>query len=118
MILYGIFLFSGSKEEFYKVPFDSGLAKAKLYLQSLGRFCKNGFLAGMYGVGSELSQGFCRSSAVYGGTFMLNTPIDKITQDQDGFKVYSQDQIFNCKKLIASTDFSIYYNGLKSTFSR
>jgi len=118
MILYGITLISGTREEIYNMSWVSGLAKAKLYLSSLGKFCKSGFLVASYGSGSELSQGFCRSSAVYGGTFILNTPIDKITKEQNGFKIYSQDQVFNCKRLIASTDFSEKYNDLQSTFSR
>lgn len=99
--------------------FQSGLAKAKLYLTSLARFCKSGFLAGMYGVGSELCQGFCRLSAVHGGTFMLNMKLDKIIKSDNHFKVLTQDdQVFTCKNIIASADFSSLYDNCSSTFSR
>ena len=37
----------------------------------------------MYGLG-ELPQGFARLSAIYGGTYMLNTPIEKVLYTEDG----------------------------------
>ncbi|KAJ3278168.1 hypothetical protein HK104_002591 [Borealophlyctis nickersoniae] len=49
-----------------------GLSLAQRHLQSLGRWGKTAFLVGLYGLGSELAQAFCRLSAVYGGVYMLN----------------------------------------------
>ena len=90
-------------------------------MNSIGRFCKSGFLVGMHGVGSELCQGFCRSSAVHGGTFILDLKINKILKDKstNQFQVQTADnQVFTCKNLIASSDFSCYYENCSSTFSR
>ena len=73
----------------------------------------------MYGVGSELCQGFCRLSAVHGGTFILNIDIKEITKDQNQFKVFTSDnQIFTCKELIASSDFSKFYNNCTTLFDQ
>lgn len=37
----------------------------------------------MYGLG-ELPQGFARLSAIYGGTYMLNKPLEGVTMDDKG----------------------------------
>ncbi|ETO01656.1 GDP dissociation inhibitor family protein / Rab GTPase activator family protein, partial [Reticulomyxa filosa] len=47
------------------------LQRLRLYFQSMGRFCDGAFLFPLYGCG-DLAQGFCRSSAVKGGVFILN----------------------------------------------
>lgn len=51
--------------------------KIKLYSDSLARYGKSPYLYPMYGLG-ELPQGFARLSAIYGGTYMLDKPIDEI----------------------------------------
>ena len=50
---------------------------------SLARYGTSPYLYPMYGLG-ELPQGFARLSAIYGGTYMLNKPIDKIEYDDSG----------------------------------
>ena len=51
--------------------------RIKLYSDSLARYGKSPYLYPMYGLG-ELPQGFARLSAIYGGTYMLDKPIDEI----------------------------------------
>lgn len=68
-----------------KVTFD----KILLYVKSIMRFGsipenkRSPYIYPAYGLG-ELPQGFARLSAVHGGTYMLNKPIEKIEYDADG----------------------------------
>lgn len=54
-----------------------------LYTSSMARYGKSPYLYPLYGLG-ELPQGFARLSAIYGGTYMLNKPIDEIVYDEEG----------------------------------
>lgn len=84
--------------------------RIKLYSESLARYGKSPYLYPLYGLG-ELPQGFARSihtrsfqrnyrttdllhkftfvivifrlSAIYGGTYMLNKPVDEIVMEGD-----------------------------------
>lgn len=58
------------------------IRRIKLYSDSLARYGKSPYLYPMYGLG-ELPQGFARLSAIYGGTYMLDKPIDEIVM-KDG----------------------------------
>lgn len=46
-----------------------------LYMQSLARYGKSPYIYPLYGLG-ELPQGFARLAAIYGGTYMLDKPVD------------------------------------------
>ena len=58
--------------------------RIRLYANSMARYGKSPYIYPLYGLG-ELPQGFARLSAIYGGTYMLNTNIDKI--EYEGGKV-------------------------------
>ncbi|KAI1618739.1 GDP dissociation inhibitor [Exophiala viscosa] len=51
--------------------------RIKLYANSMARYGKSPYIYPLYGLG-ELPQGFARLSAIYGGTYMLNTSVDEI----------------------------------------
>lgn len=51
--------------------------RIRLYANSMARYGKSPYIYPLYGLG-ELPQGFARLSAIYGGTYMLNTNIDEI----------------------------------------
>jgi Rab GDP dissociation inhibitor len=51
------------------------LERIKLYATSMSRYGKSPYIYPLYGLG-ELPQGFARLSAIYGGTYMLNTDVD------------------------------------------
>lgn len=51
--------------------------RIRLYVSSMARYGKSPYIYPLYGLG-ELPQGFARLSAIYGGTYMLNTNIDEI----------------------------------------
>ncbi|KAK4231301.1 GDP dissociation inhibitor [Podospora fimiseda] len=52
----------------------------RLYGNSVARYGKSPYIYPLYGLG-ELPQGFARLSAIYGGTYMLNTTVDEIVYD-------------------------------------
>ncbi|KAI9804520.1 MAG: Rab GDP dissociation inhibitor alpha [Sarcosagium campestre] len=54
--------------------------RIRLYVSSVARYGKSPYIYPLYGLG-ELPQGFARLSAIYGGTYMLNTAIDEILYD-------------------------------------
>jgi Rab GDP dissociation inhibitor len=56
------------------------VGRIRLYANSMARYGKSPYIYPLYGLG-ELPQGFARLSAIYGGTYMLNTTIDEITYD-------------------------------------
>jgi len=53
------------------------IERIKLYGNSVARYGKSPYIYPLYGLG-ELPQGFARLSAIYGGTYMLNTQVDEI----------------------------------------
>ncbi|KAI9848863.1 MAG: Rab GDP dissociation inhibitor alpha [Sclerophora amabilis] len=56
------------------------ILRIRLYVNSMARYGKSPYIYPLYGLG-ELPQGFARLSAIYGGTYMLNTNIDEIMYD-------------------------------------
>lgn len=67
------------------------IAKMKLYFDSIARYGNSPYLYPLYGLG-ELPQGFARLSAIYGGTYMLSKPIEKIEQIDGKIAVTSEGQ--------------------------
>jgi Rab GDP dissociation inhibitor len=58
------------------------LDRIRMYGNSVARYGKSPYIYPLYGLG-ELPQGFARLSAIYGGTYMLNTQVDEILYDGD-----------------------------------
>jgi Rab GDP dissociation inhibitor len=56
------------------------LERIKLYATSMRRYGKSPWIYPLYGLG-ELPQGFARLSAIYGGTYMLNTDVDEFIEE-------------------------------------
>ncbi|KAI9761094.1 MAG: Structural maintenance of chromosomes protein 2 [Chaenotheca gracillima] len=53
------------------------ILRIRLYVNSMARYGKSPYIYPLYGLG-ELPQGFARLSAIYGGTYMLNTTVDEV----------------------------------------
>ncbi|KAI0899998.1 rab GDP-dissociation inhibitor [Annulohypoxylon nitens] len=53
------------------------IERIRMYGNSVARYGKSPYIYPLYGLG-ELPQGFARLSAIYGGTYMLNTSVDEI----------------------------------------
>ncbi|KAI1379405.1 rab GDP-dissociation inhibitor [Hypoxylon crocopeplum] len=54
--------------------------RIKMYGNSVARYGKSPYIYPLYGLG-ELPQGFARLSAIYGGTYMLNTQVEEIVYE-------------------------------------
>ena len=83
------------------------LKKIKLYSDSLARYGKSPYLYPLYGLG-ELPQGFARLSAIYGGTYMLDKPIDEIVYDDSGkaVGVRSGSETAKCKQVYCDPSYA------------
>lgn len=79
--------------------------RIKLYSESLARYGKSPYLYPLYGLG-ELPQGFARLSAIYGGTYMLNKPIEEIVVENGKVVgVKSEGEFAKCKQLICDPSY-------------
>ncbi|CAK7198780.1 Rab GDP dissociation inhibitor alpha [Sporothrix eucalyptigena] len=58
------------------------IERIRLYGNSVARYGKSPYIYPLYGLG-ELPQGFARLSAIYGGTYMLNTNIDEVEYENN-----------------------------------
>lgn len=84
----------------------TAMARTRAYLQSLGRFGNGAYLLGQYGGAGELAQGFCRSAAVHGGTFVLGRPVRTLRRDGDEWLVELSDvaEAFRVRRVAGSRD--------------
>lgn len=90
------------------------IERMRLYAESLARYSKSPYIYPLYGLG-ELPQAFARLSAIYGGTYMLNKPVDEIVYDEQGtvVGVKSEGEVAKCKFVVA--DPSYFPNKVKKT---
>ncbi|KAL3321226.1 hypothetical protein Ciccas_000104 [Cichlidogyrus casuarinus] len=81
------------------------IERVKLYINSMARFQKSPYLYPLYGLG-ELPQGFARLSAVHGGTYMLNKPIEEIIYENGKVVgVKSEGEIARAAKVICDPSY-------------
>ncbi|KAF2824549.1 rab GTPase activator [Ophiobolus disseminans] len=59
---------------------NEAIQRIRLYVNSMARYGKSPYIYPLYGL-AELPQGFARLSAIYGGTYMLNTDVDEFLYD-------------------------------------
>jgi Rab GDP dissociation inhibitor len=73
---------------------DDATNRIRLYANSMARYGKSPYIYPLYGLG-ELPQGFARLSAIYGGTYMLNTTIEEVIYENGkaaGIKATMKDR--------------------------
>jgi len=77
-----------------------------LYTSSMARYGKSPYIYPLYGLG-ELPQSFARLSAIYGGTYMLDKPVDEIVTDDDGkfVGVRSGNEVAKAKQVIGDPSY-------------
>ncbi|KAK7436641.1 hypothetical protein VKT23_019048 [Stygiomarasmius scandens] len=84
------------------------LQRLRRYLRSSGRYGSSPFLVGHYGSSGEIAQGFCRTSAVSGGVYILGKTISSITSnassDSRNYTIHLDDfpEPFTCDLIISS----------------
>lgn len=83
-------------DEYMVKPCVDLIKRCRLYSDSLARYGTSPYLYPLYGLG-ELPQGFARLSAIYGGTYMLDKPVEKIVmEDGHVVGVTSQGETAKC----------------------
>ncbi|XP_014259201.1 rab GDP dissociation inhibitor alpha [Cimex lectularius] len=86
-------------DEYFNDPAINTIRRIKLYSDSLARYGKSPYLYPMYGLG-ELPQGFARLSAIYGGTYMLDKPVDEIVLENGvAVGIRSGSEVAKCKQV-------------------
>ncbi|KAF2763005.1 rab GTPase activator [Pseudovirgaria hyperparasitica] len=95
---------------------QDAVQRIRLYVNSMARYGKSPYIYPLYGLG-ELPQGFARLSAIYGGTYMLNTDVDEFLYDGgkvSGIKATMKERDqpgegmkfeTKCKKIIADPSY-------------
>ncbi|KAL6041147.1 Rab GDP dissociation inhibitor alpha [Balamuthia mandrillaris] len=92
-------------DEYLQQPARPTIEKIRLYVESLARYTKSPYIYPLYGLG-ELPQAFARLSAIYGGTYMLNKPVDEIVlEDGKVVGVKSEGEIAKCKFVIGDPSY-------------
>ncbi|KAK4057830.1 Rab GDP dissociation inhibitor alpha [Microbotryomycetes sp. JL221] len=87
-------------------PARESYDKIMLYTSSMARYGKSPYIYPLYGLG-ELPQGFARLSAIYGGTYMLDKPIEQVVYDDKGkfIGVTSGGETVKAKKVIGDPSY-------------
>jgi len=92
-------------DAYLKQPHTETYKRIKLYRDSIARYGKSPYLYPLYGLG-ELPQGFARLSAIYGGTYMLHKPVDKIEQlDNGNIAVTSEGETVTGKVVVGDPSY-------------
>lgn len=92
-------------DDYLDQPCEETLRRIQLYYDSLSSYGKSPYIYPLYGLG-ELPQGFARLSAVYGGTYMLNKPIDEVIMENGSVSgVKSQGEVARTKIVIADPSY-------------
>lgn len=101
-------------DDYLKDPARESFNRLRMYATSVQRFGNSPYIYPMYGLG-DLPQGFARLSAIYGGTYMLDTPVDEVVYDAEGkvTGVRSGEQTAKAKVVIG--DPTYFPNKVKKT---
>merc|ERR1719284_623936 len=91
-------------DEYKTRPCIESINKVKLYATSLAKYGKSPYLYPLYGLG-ELPQGFARLSAIYGGTYMLHKPIEKVEAKDGIVHVTSEGEVVKAKQVIGDPSY-------------
>lgn len=93
-------------DDYLEKPALETFQRIKLYSDSLARYGRSPYLYPLYGLG-ELPQGFARLSAVYGGTYMLDKPVDEIVMENDKVVgVRSGSEVARCGMVICDPTYA------------
>ncbi|KAJ3061819.1 Rab GDP dissociation inhibitor alpha, partial [Podochytrium sp. JEL0797] len=71
-------------DDYMEVPAKDTYERICLYMNSMARYGKSPYIYPVHGLG-ELPQGFARLSAIHGGVYMLNKPVDQVLYENGKF---------------------------------
>ncbi|CAO3641659.1 unnamed protein product [Cunninghamella blakesleeana] len=94
-------------DDYLNQPARDTVEKVRLYAASVLRYGKSPYIYPLYGLG-DLPQAFARLSAVYGGTYMLNTNVEELIYDDQGkvTGVKTQEGIARAKQVICDPSYA------------
>ncbi|KYR02420.1 Rab GDP dissociation inhibitor alpha [Tieghemostelium lacteum] len=87
-------------DDYLEKPAIETVNRMKLYAESMLKYKKSPYIYPLYGLG-ELPQSFARLSAIYGGTYMLNKPIEKVTFNDGKVHVTSEGETATADYVVA-----------------
>jgi len=93
-------------DAYLDTPAMDTINRIRLYGESVLRYGNSPYIYPLYGL-AEMPQGFARLSAIYGGTYMLNKPVEQIVYGSDGkvVGVKSEGEIAKCKFVIGDPSY-------------
>lgn len=92
-------------DDYLQQPAIETIKRIKLYAESLMRYRVSPYLYPLYGLG-ELPQGFARLSAIYGGVYMLDKPVDEIVMEEGKVVgVKSGEETAKCKFVVCDPSY-------------
>jgi len=94
-----------NNDSYIEQPAFETLNRIRLYGESVLRYGNSPYIYPLYGLG-EMPQGFARLSAIYGGTYMLNKPVEEIIYDNGVVTgVKSEGEIAKCKFVVGDPSY-------------
>jgi len=92
-------------DDYITQPALETINRIRIYAESVLRYGNSPYIYPLYGLG-EMPQGFARLSAIYGGTYMLNKPIEEIVYENGvAVGVKSEGEVAKCKFLIGDPSY-------------
>jgi len=92
-------------DEYLKQPALEAVKRIRIYGESVLKYGNSPYIYPLYGLG-EMPQGFARLSAIYGGTYMLNKPIQEIVYENGVVVgVKSEGEIAKCNFVIGDPSY-------------
>jgi len=86
-------------------PCAETIKRIRLYGESVLRYGNSPYIYPLFGLG-EMPQGFARLSAIYGGTYMLNKPVEEIIYDNGvAVGVKSEGEVAKCKFVVGDPSY-------------
>lgn len=97
---------SDTTYSYLRRPARETYERIMLYSNSMAKYGKSPYIYPLYGLG-ELPQGFARLSAIYGGTYMLDKPVDEVVYDDAGkfVGIRSGDETVKAAKVIGDPSY-------------
>lgn len=108
VILYALALVAEGQGEGNMIETEEALTRLFRHLNGLGHYGDTAFLTALYGAG-EILQAFCRTSAVWGGTYILQSRTSKVVLSEKGEKVVGimneEGQVTRCGALVCGKEY-------------
>jgi len=92
-------------DSYLSTPALDTVNRIRLYGESVLRYGNSPYIYPLYGL-AEMPQGFARLSAIYGGTYMLNKPVEEIVYNNGVVVgVRSEGEVAKCKFVIGDPSY-------------